>query len=201
MFDYSGLYDSVKRDPVELQRKIAGALRVTEQTLHQSMLRQAQTFASWGAALALAERDAKLKKAEVEEVILPTARVAAETFLLNQGRKVTVQAKDDVARADPTYVIARTDLIEQQTVVGVIKSTVEALRQKMNMMQSLNSRQKAELTAIPVDSWDRPGDVSGSVYTDSPDKSSKTMSEDMELSTELSFLKRRYRAQKRSDAR
>lgn len=198
--EFSGFYDSIKRNVPKLQAEMASALRVDARSLHMSMLRQAQVFGIWGAALALGERDYRLQKAEIDEVILPKARLLAEQSILDSGRKVTVQAKADVARADPTYCIARTGLIEQQMLNSVLKTTTVALIQKMNMMQSLNSRQKAELTAIPVDSWDVPAPVTPTEYDPAnPPREMirKTASGEAELSAELKFLKERYRAQKR----
>lgn len=161
MGSYQDLYKRLKDDPEALQREIEDVVRVNRESILTDMLRQAQVYMTWGYLHALAETDARRLKLNMEEDVLPAARVKAIAILEEQKRKATVQAKDDIARNDPSYKQIQGMVILANERVTIFRRVVEALGHKRDMLQSLNSRQKVELTALPEDSlpggWHKTG--------------------------------------------
>ena len=155
MATYQELYDELKDDPVALQAAIEEAVRIDQQAMLFDLLRQAQVFATWGFLLALADTEAKRLRLRMEEEVLPAARQQAEAVLKEQDRKATVQAKDDLARQDKNYKAAQHAFLLANERASVFKRVVEALSHKRDMLQSLNSRAKVELGALPQEdfSW------------------------------------------------
>lgn len=148
MASYTEIYDSLKNDPDKLQRDIAEAVRVSQDDVLTSMMRQAQLFMEWGYLQVLAEMDAKKARIQWEEVELPQCKAIAETRLKEAGEKFTVDRKLDMARQMPDYLTAYEHYLVALERSMIFAKVVDALRQKKDMIQSLNSRQRVELGAI-----------------------------------------------------
>ncbi len=151
MGSYQQQYNELKKDPEALQARIEEAVVMNREAIHTDLLRQAQIFMSWAYMHALAERDAKRLKLNLEEDVLVSARRKAETQLLGEDKRPTIEAKNDIARSDPSYKVAQKVYIQAETLALVLKRVLEALTHKRDMLQSLNSRQKVELSALPED--------------------------------------------------
>ncbi len=174
MGSYDEIYDRLKNDPAALQRGIAEVVRVSDDDVLTSMLRQAQTFMEWAYLQVRAEMDAKRARLYLEETILPLCRVKAEAHLKDAGERATVEKKHDLAVNEEDYKLAQQHYLVAQERALVLKRVVDALFQKKDMLQSLNSRQRVELDALPHDrvppsEWD-PGlhDDSADVPTVEP---------------------------------
>ncbi len=150
--DYYALYEELKKNPALLQAKITEAVKTDHEDVLQDMLRQASTYMKWGYVQVLAEQEAKKLKFHLDEEVMPVARAKAEKIILDSGQKATVQRTNDLAASDPNYTMTRNVLIEAQTLAAILKKVCESLAHKRDMLQSLNSRQKIELAAIPDES-------------------------------------------------
>lgn len=177
MGSYDELYDSLKNDPDALQREIASVVRVSDDDVLTSMLRQAQTFMEWAYLQVRAEMDAKKARLYLEEEMEPECRDRAEASLKEEGTRATKDRMQDIVVRMADYKTAQQHYLVAQERALVLKRVVDALFQKKDMLQSLNSRQRVELDALPHDrtppsSWS-PGLPDGPVSDprdDAPDE-------------------------------
>lgn len=151
MPSYDQLYDEIKNNPALLQQRIADSVRVSSEDVLTSMLRQAQVFMEWAYLASRAEMDAKKARLYLEEEIEPKLREEAEGILKANGERATVERKRDVVVQHPDYKTSKQHWLVAQERALVLKRVVDALFQKKDMLQSLNSRQKVEFEALPAD--------------------------------------------------
>jgi len=148
---YSEILNRYQKHPELLECDLADAIRIDQQNMLSDMVRQAEIFMHWAILHAHADQAAKRQKRVVEEEILPRARVRAEAVCAENGRRATVQNMNDIAMSDPEYTVAVKLLEKLQQTAAVMKRVEEAFRQRKDMLQSLNSRQRVELESLPID--------------------------------------------------
>ena len=142
MASYDEIYERLKNDPAAMQQEIAQIVRVSDDDVLSSMMRQASVFMEWAYLQVRAEIDAKKARIYLEETILPLCRVKAEAYLKAEGERATVEKKNDLAKNEEDYRIAQNHYLVAQERALVLKRVVDALFQKKDMLQSLNSRQR-----------------------------------------------------------
>ena len=201
MGTYQDLYKSLKNDPEALQEAIEGAVKINRAVVLEDLFRQAQVYMTWGYLLALADTDAKRLKLNMEEDVLPKARIGAVIELKAAGEKITIASKDDIAKQDPSYKQVQTMLITAQQRAAIYRKVVDALDHKRDMLQSLNSRQKVEIGSVPQEdnSWmgERPQDPeSGRTITQVPLAPKNHEDEDVE--SQVANLAKTYRSKRRT---
>lgn len=198
MATYQELYDGLKDNPVRLQEAIEGAVRIDQQAMLHDLMRQAQVFATWGYLLALAETEAKRLRLRMEEDVLPAARLQAEDVLKEQEKKATVQAKDDMARQDPRYKEVQQKFLAANERAQIFKRVVEALGHKRDMLQSLNSRAKVELGALPNEDFSWMGQDKEHFELSNTDAVIPAASTDpQQVESEIADLAQKWRTQRR----
>ena len=148
---YSSLLTQLKTDPAFLQKEVTKAVRVSKSAIQMDMVRMSSLYMKWAFLSSLAEADVRRQKRRIEEEILPGCRSEAEELCKEQKRKVLKQTLEDIAKEDPGYVSAVTELEDFQLIATILKKVEIALLTKRDMLQSLNSRQKVELVALPHD--------------------------------------------------
>lgn len=194
---YQQIYDGLKESPENLQAAIEDAVRIDRQAVLHDLMRQAQVFSTWGYLLALAETEAKRAKLSMEEDALPAARVNAAKLLKEREEKVTVKAKDDLAIQDMAYRAAQAIYITASERVSIYKRVLEALSQKRDMMQSLNSRAKVELGSLPQEDFGWMGETPDLEARAEIDASRQPNTEPQNVDTEVATLAKKWRSKRR----
>jgi len=150
--NYSSLLKELQADLSLLQKEVMDAVRLDQNAMLMDMVRMSSLHGKWAFLSSLAEAEVKKHKRIVEEEILPLCRTEAEQLCKEQNRKVLKQTLDDIAKEDPGYKSAMEELDTLHLLASILKNAaVAALLTKRDMLQSLNSRQKVELGALPHD--------------------------------------------------
>lgn len=159
---YSQMYARLKKAPRSLENEIASAISINRDDVLRDMLTQAQTYMTWAFMGCLAERDLTNAKFYLEEELGPMLRTDARRVLESQkeegsGRITNIQVEDAVKK-DKAYLNAAKEVRHAEALKAVFRKVEEAFKQRVQMLQSLNSRQKAELFAMPEHDEDFPYD-------------------------------------------
>lgn len=147
---YEELFDRIKMEPGFLQQKLQEDTELMED-VRNSILNQTQKYAEWGYLSALADTEAKRAKYVWQDEYQPTCRESAEADLGGGAKKPTLQAIADRAAKYPLWAKGREEYLAAEQLASICKAAVEAMKHRLFMVQSLNSRQKAELNAYPQD--------------------------------------------------
>lgn len=145
MSSYRELYAQLTRDPLRLEQQIRAAVTMAQHDILGDIMRQSQIFMEWSYLHILAESDAKRAKVYWQEHVTAQCREQAEIVLPNEGRKATRDSIAERAAQMPEYKRAQTAYFEAEELASVLKAVVDSLKQKKDMIQSINSRQKVEL--------------------------------------------------------
>lgn len=199
MGTYQDLYNRLKDDPEALQVEIEDTVRLSRDLILTDILTQAQRYMTWSYLHALAETDARRLKLNMEEDVLPAARLKAIVVLKEAGEKVTVQSKDDIARSDPSYKQVQVMHNAATQRAMIFRRVVEALGHKRDMIQSLNSRQKVELSALPEDEsiWQHKYGTDNEASSDQVDRIVDVSTNHGTVEEEIADLAKTYRSERR----
>lgn len=143
---YENLYQHLKSNPQALQDKIKEDVTINEDALRTCILTQTEKYAEWGYVSSKASTEAKRAKYVFEEDVKGMCFALAEEKLKEEGRKITVKAVESEAPALMAWKEAREAYLQAQEFADVTKQITEAMRHRLSMVQSLNSRQKSEMS-------------------------------------------------------
>jgi hypothetical protein len=149
--NYRLLLEQLFQSPNMLEEELRAVCVVDQNAIRTDIVRQSSLYMKWAYLSSLAENKTAMLKRKIEEEILPAARAEAEHRLVERGRKVFKQTIEDIAYESTIYRVAREDLENWKLVTSILRKVEFALVQKKDMLQSLNSRQKVELSALPED--------------------------------------------------
>lgn len=145
MESYEELFRRLEADKQAFQKKVAIDVNLDDSKVRASILDQTQKYMEWGYVAAKAATTARRMKYEFEEEVAPKCRRWAEDKLRDEGKKTTVKAIDDTAASFADYKAARDAYLAAEEFAALTKHVVEAMRHRLAMVQSLNSREKSEL--------------------------------------------------------
>lgn len=128
------------RDPQALQDLAAQDLAISEVELKAQMANQPTRYFFWARMAAQAEKIAKSTGYEVKEILWPQARKKARASLGLSGGKITEGAVDDIAMLDSDYRDGVERLTADEEFSSTLRAAEQAMRQRMEMLRSLNSR-------------------------------------------------------------
>jgi len=149
MENYDQLYDRLRNDPAAFQAKLAEDVQVGDLDVVPLMGKQVQIYMSWGYISAKAEADARRAKYEFQEDCPSVLQALAEDNLKITGRKTTVAAVQAEVYGFKEYKDAREKFVEAEQFANFCRHAVEAMKHRLHMIQSINSRQKSELNTLP----------------------------------------------------
>ncbi len=148
MESYEETFERLKGNRALFNAKLRKDCLVGDGDVVPSIQRQAQTYMEWGYLHALAESHCRRAKYELQEDVPAIFRDRAEDACKAAGKKSTINnVQDQLVLLDP-YRDARNTFIEAEELALRCKHAVEAMRQKLFSLQSLNSRQKSELNSL-----------------------------------------------------
>lgn len=146
MSNYSSLFESFLQDPNLLEQTALTDLEIDRDLpLDDYLHTQASHYFKWGALAAIAEGRAARQKYRVKEELWPIARTNARTYLKTAGEKITEGAVDDKAMLDAVYRKGLELLNDLEVVANTLRSAERAMAQRVDMLRSVNSRQRSEL--------------------------------------------------------
>lgn len=149
MESYDQIYERLKSSPEALNAKLRRDCQVGDGDVVPSIQEQTQLYMEWGYLHAAAEADARRAKYELQEDIPALFRSKAEDACKEEGKKATIgNVQDKLVLLDP-YREARITFIRAEQLATCCKHAVEAMKQRLFSLQSLNSRQKSELNSLP----------------------------------------------------
>lgn len=142
--NYSTIYRRLCECEDDLQTEVADAVSLDQNNLVKEFYRQASTAMTWAYVASLAAEDAAKLKFRLEEIVGPRLRREARETA-GPGKKVTAQEANDYAASQTEYQELAMEHIEAQARAEKLRKVEYALIQKKDMLQTINSRQRAEL--------------------------------------------------------
>lgn len=110
---------------------------------------QAHLYYKWANLATIADARAAKQRILVKEELWPLAREGARVTLTNKGDKVTESRIDDVASVNAAYRGGQSRLIDLEAMAASLRSAERAMHQRLEMLRSINSRQRVELSGMP----------------------------------------------------
>lgn len=136
------------QNPEILERIASEDLRLSESTLYHSLLTQAERYFFWARMASKAESQRRTVEYRVKEELWPQARKEARAKLSMAGQKITEGSVEENALLDSDYRAGKAELVKAEEFSAVLRAAEQAMRQRMEMLRSLNSRQRAEFAAV-----------------------------------------------------
>jgi hypothetical protein len=152
MSSFQELYDAFCENPELLGQMALEDLKIDRDApLQPYLYEQAQNYFKWASLASLAQAKANAQRFKVKEELWPEARQEARGSLEGNSAKVTEGRIDDLAMLDEDYRAGQTSLVELEHVAETLRAAERAMAQRLEMLRSLNSRQRGEFGGIPTD--------------------------------------------------
>lgn len=149
------MFDQFLQDPDALEAKVLEDLEIDRSGDIEEYLRtQSERYFTWAALASVAEARAARQKYVVNDELWPVARTMARAIEEQRsegGRRPSEARIDELAALNDEYRNGRQELVELEKIAGVLRGAERAMAQRLEMLRSLNSRQKVEFEAIPTD--------------------------------------------------
>lgn len=147
--NYEQLYDAYLADQAALEADACRDLAIDRDSPIEGYLyTQAQDYFKWATLAAISEARAAAQKYRVKEELWPLARAQARTVLKASGERITESQVDDCAAVNAAYRSGQTKLVELEEVAGTLRAAERAMAQRLEMLRSLNSRQRVEFGGL-----------------------------------------------------
>jgi len=131
-----------------LDKSFKGSIRevltINEATLTNEFVEQPSTFAWFAALSEMASAEVESKKMALS--VLRANLDAEKRTELSSSGKVTESMVDSAIVKDKRYQVAQTELIESERQLGILKSLVQALHQRKDMLIQLGSTRRQEMS-------------------------------------------------------
>jgi hypothetical protein len=137
--DWDKEYEQIRTNPALLREMIVRDLSINDNAIMMEMATQPLKYAKWAYFEACAEEAVRRADAAHKEILAEVKNT------IRSNGKISVAACDDLAIVDPRVVQAKTFLLDRETVSGLLKQVRIGSSQKKDMIQSINSRQRAEM--------------------------------------------------------
>lgn len=138
--DAPGLMEDMALADIELDRAadIAGYLYT-----------QSANYFKWANLATIADAHAARQRNVVKEELYPIARERARATIMQRGDKPTEAKVDDLASVDAAYRGGQSRLVDLEAMAASLRAAERAMFQRLEMLRSINSRQRVELSGIP----------------------------------------------------
>jgi hypothetical protein len=137
--DWDAQYEQLKSNPSLLREMITRDLAINDSSIMLEMAKQPAQYAKWAYFESRAEEASRKADATYKETL---ALVKNE---IRTAGKISVAACDDLATVDERVKSIRDNVLDLEAVSGLLKQVRLGSAQKKDMVQSINSRQKAEM--------------------------------------------------------
>lgn len=151
MQSYHDLLNRLFTNPQALEEEIAKAVTVDDDNIYGELANQPGLLAKWGVLVALAKGELADLSRSANSVVWNTVKSKQRNLLKDQKEKVTEKRVEELAYQDEGYLQAANTLARYNVFVSVLEKVESAVWQKMQSLQSMNSRQKRELEGYPGD--------------------------------------------------
>jgi hypothetical protein len=141
----SELYEQYKNDSAAIDAEADKILSVSDQGMEAAMKAQPEIYRHWAQLAVIAQDEHMRKKDHVREVVWSDCYLRAAKLLEEEGTKQTEKRIEATAKRDGYYQRMLQELRDCEKLAATFKAVEQALQQKKEMLQSLNSRQCREL--------------------------------------------------------
>jgi hypothetical protein len=142
-------YAQLCANPDLFEQESENVLKIPEGSIASAMIHQAELYRVWATYSVMANDELSRFKDYIKDVVWSDCRMAARQSLEENGEKVTESRLDELANRSNLYVKQREILRDAEIRAGKFRVVEQALLQKKDMLQSLNSRQCRELSMLP----------------------------------------------------
>lgn len=151
MASLTDLFEAYLDNVRTMERDIKDALAINRDDVMQDMQHHAEAVFHWGRLAAIAEaRYEQAKKIRDEQVwnsIKNTIRIEADRL----GKKVTDKQLDELCYQHARWATSGEDLNRMYEMFLTLQKAEKAMWARTTMIQSYNSRQRAEMQSYPSD--------------------------------------------------
>lgn len=147
----SELFVQLSASPIEFERAVRSDIAIVEESLLGDMARHAGIFLKWAHLSAMAEISFKRVENEVKYVRWKESKDRVRLRFNIDEIKLTNVRLDEEAAADPEYQRHKQAVYAAEEIMLYFKKVESAMWQRKDMLQSVNSRQRVELDALPSD--------------------------------------------------
>lgn len=145
MDSYETIYKRYRADLSVMEEDARNDLTIDRDDVLLNMLHQAELCFKWGRITALAQSEYEQTKRAYSASGWNAAKYAAREALSAAGEKITESRLDEEAWRNTGYQAIAKRLSEIELIYETLKKAESAMWQRKDMLQSLNSRQRAEL--------------------------------------------------------
>lgn len=140
------LYQFYAENPEKLDETAEKVLWIDESRLSEHLASHSSDYFYWANLYAISKYEVEKATHHVNEVVLVDCRARARQKLAEEKKvRVTKDAVEELALADPAYQKASEQLIKVKYVSSRFAELRQALAQRSDMLQSLNARHCKEL--------------------------------------------------------
>lgn len=145
------MFDHYCQHPEKLDEDAFRDVNLDAEGVVDGMLTQAETYLKWARLSAIAEAQYEELEHHVKKVCWYEACSYARDSIAKTGDKPTEQRINEIATSSKDYQRHVLMLNKASAIAATFKRIEYAMLQRKDMLQSLNSRQRAELDLLPRD--------------------------------------------------
>lgn len=138
------LYEKYCQDPELLDRDAEEAVRIHSSDVEKDLGAHAGIYLHWSRLSVEAEHEAAVIESYVDGFVKNDCRFRARQLLEQSREKITESRVDEIASRDPLWLRQQKLLSNAKKIASVFKRVENAMWQRKDMLQSLNSRQSRE---------------------------------------------------------
>lgn len=147
MDNFRDTYNRLCSDEDYFDSLAAEAVKVPEM-IEPAMRSQSERYRFWATCATMASDVASRLDDHRKDVVLSDCMLRAIESLEEAGQKPTEKKIEAVAKRDPAFLQATEAVRDAQAIADKFRKIEQALFQKKEMMQSINSRQCRELSSL-----------------------------------------------------
>jgi len=141
-------YESVCQTADSVEQASAQVVQIQPDDVAEAMRQHSEAYRFWSQLWVIARDEATRMKDHVREVVLADCKARARQEIKSAGERPTDSRVDETAKRDPAYQRSQAAQRDAELKSDLLKETAEALSQRKDMLQSLNSRQCRELSTF-----------------------------------------------------
>lgn len=143
--DFKTLYEGYQKDISKLEADLARDLAIDPDDVYSQMLQQPSKYFYWARLSTIAGAEYQALKKMTNERVWNGARQRARAQLEATAQKVTEGRVDEIAFQDQEYLNSCGFLSRLEEFLETLRRAENAMWMRKDMLQSTNSRQRAEL--------------------------------------------------------
>jgi hypothetical protein len=141
----------ISSNPQLFEEMYFNDLKIQKDDVQADMLEQPSLYMKWARLSVIAETYFDQQKYLIDLEIRPAAQAAARELLQAAGEKITIDRLNEETNRIQSYKEAMQERLRLEGIMSTLKKVEFAMSQRCSMLQSYNSRQKAEMSFYSPD--------------------------------------------------